>query len=946
MKYRLTYGSGCAAVKFEDAFFALNGFGPLSWQSRLFSEHFARGVLPTAVDIPTGLGKTAVMSLWLIARANGIALPRRLVYVVDRRAVVDQATVFATSLRQRLDGEAAFLKVGLRLGTRSLPISTLRGQYADNREWLEDPASPAIVVATVDMIGSRLLFEGYGVSRKMRPYHAGLLGADALIMLDEAHLVPPFERLIETIETNLDSLGPKDTGERDVVPPFRLLSLSATGGDRVGDTFRLEGSFNAAAGERADLDDAIVERRLNAKKVLTLVKKPDSMSLDEALARETWKLAGEGSLPVRCLVFSDSRETAEKALGRINTLAKGDKRRGVAAREISTEFLVGARRVRERQSVSESWLAEHGFLAGGAKSTATPTFLFATSAGEVGVDLDADHIVCDIVAWERLVQRLGRVNRRGERASQVVIVDEGPPQPKKQDAPTLDELASIRQYDAIKDLLEALPAIDGRSKLGSPEALRQLKQKSTISSELAAKLRTASTAAPLRPELTRAVVEAWSMTSLEEHTGRPEIAPWLRGWVDETPQTSVIWRTHLPVRRRTAAAKSEIQAFFEAAPPHVSEQLSTEVFAVADWLRERASALVRKLSRSRSTLEDELASGDSAMVGEDSHATGGLSRIQPIAFLLSQAGDLMDSFSIEELSTPKEDRGRYRLLERKLGTLRDSMLVVDARFGGVHRGVLDDTSSDPVETADSDDDWAKIVGFRVRPADAADENEGREWQQRYCFTVDWDASGDAISYLLVDKWRGNSANEEDRATSRNHQLLEDHHRCTESKARSLAERLGLRADISEALAIAARLHDEGKRSRRWQRAFRAPSGSSAPYAKTKGPIDFALLDGYRHEFGSLTWVEKDASYRALPEVSRDLVQHLVAAHHGQARPVISTRSCDDAPPSMLEERAQQVALRFARLQALWGPWGLAWLEALLRAADQQASRENDERKQD
>jgi CRISPR-associated endonuclease/helicase Cas3 len=45
---------------------------------------------------------------------------------------------------------------------------------------------------------------------------------------------------------------------------------------------------------------------------------------------------------------------------------------------------------------------------------------------------------------------------------------------------------------------------------------------------------------------------------------------------------------------------------------------------------------------------------------------------------------------------------------------------------------------------------------------------------------------------------------------------------------------------------------------------------------------------------------------------------------------------------LLEERARDVAMRFARLQKRWGPWGLAWWEALLRAADAQASRDNDE----
>ena len=76
-----------AELDFRKAFTALTGFAPLSWQSRLFSEYFEAGRTPGAVDIPTGLGKTSVMALWLIARARGARLRRRLVYVVDRRAV-------------------------------------------------------------------------------------------------------------------------------------------------------------------------------------------------------------------------------------------------------------------------------------------------------------------------------------------------------------------------------------------------------------------------------------------------------------------------------------------------------------------------------------------------------------------------------------------------------------------------------------------------------------------------------------------------------------------------------------------------------------------------------------------------------------------------------------------------------------------------------------------
>ncbi|MGH8294542.1 MAG: DEAD/DEAH box helicase family protein, partial [Steroidobacteraceae bacterium] len=138
------------------------GQTPFPWQMELLRRFVEREAV-SAVDIPTGLGKTATMAVWLVARALGASLPRRLVYVVDRRVVVDQATEVAESLRAWVEKERPVANA-LGLGDRPLPISTLRGQYVDNREWLEDPSSLAIVVGTVDMVGSRLLFSGYGVS--------------------------------------------------------------------------------------------------------------------------------------------------------------------------------------------------------------------------------------------------------------------------------------------------------------------------------------------------------------------------------------------------------------------------------------------------------------------------------------------------------------------------------------------------------------------------------------------------------------------------------------------------------------------------------------------------------------------------------------------------------------------------------------------------------------
>ncbi len=122
---------------------------PFPWQERLLTSHFAKGSIPDALDIPTGLGKTSVIAIWIAARAAGAKVPRRLVYVVDRRAVVDQATEEAERIKKIVDETPEFAKaLGL---TGSLPISTLRGQHVDNREWLEEPGAPAVVVGTVDM---------------------------------------------------------------------------------------------------------------------------------------------------------------------------------------------------------------------------------------------------------------------------------------------------------------------------------------------------------------------------------------------------------------------------------------------------------------------------------------------------------------------------------------------------------------------------------------------------------------------------------------------------------------------------------------------------------------------------------------------------------------------------------------------------------------------------
>jgi CRISPR-associated endonuclease/helicase Cas3 len=189
-----------ASIEFDDYFSSLTGHPPFPWQRALF-ERFVRKGFPTTCDIPTGLGKTSIIAIWLLALAHHThsgtltGFPRRLVYVVNRRTVVDQASREAEEMRAAIDtvpelqGLAEVLRsLGVRGSDAPLAISTLRGQFADNAEWRNDPSRPAVIVGTVDMIGSRLLFAGYGCGFKSRPLHAGFLGQDALLVHDEAHL--------------------------------------------------------------------------------------------------------------------------------------------------------------------------------------------------------------------------------------------------------------------------------------------------------------------------------------------------------------------------------------------------------------------------------------------------------------------------------------------------------------------------------------------------------------------------------------------------------------------------------------------------------------------------------------------------------------------------------------------------------------------------------------
>ena len=154
---------------------------------------------------------------------------------------------------------------------------------------------------------------------------------------------------------------------------------------------------------------------------------------------------------------------------------------------------------------------------------------------------------------------------------------------------------------------------------------------------------------------------------------------------------------------------------------------------------------------------------------------------------------------------------------------------------------------------------------------------------------------------------------------------------------SWAERLCDRLQIDQcrgAIVDAGSAHDIGKDRPWWQRAIGVTAPPPLAKSGRKG-FDQVVNAGYRHKLGSLT----DLLTRE--QRPADLVAHLVASHHGHARPGFTADAGGPSGRAGADDVVAGAAVRFVRLQRDLGHWQLAYLEAILKAADALSSREGD-----
>lgn len=829
------------------------GSDPYPWQRRLHGA-FVGGDVPEAVDIPTGLGKTLCVLLFLLAWTRNPALPRRIVYVVDRRAIVDQT---AEAIRAWIDRIAVLPALADEFGRCSafpsdhpVRLGVLRGGQADDGEWRIDPARPAVVVGTVDMIGSRILFSGYGDGRARRPMHAGLLGHDSIVMLDEAHLSPAMKALLRDVE--------RIQGH----PKFRTMTLSATGADASA-TFSLSAK---------DEDDPAVRRRLRAIKTPRfhpVEKLADRIGgiCERAAAHRT------GSVAVFVRTVADAGKIAKKLIGKFG------------AERVA--LLTGTLRGKERAELAAGAVWRR-FLPDRDRDAGTPSvYLVTTSAGEVGVDLDADHAVMDLATLDSMIQRLGRVNRSGLAEAKVSIVF----MEKEAAKPDKTQTARLQKLEAAR--AKTLEVLQGLSDL-SPATLRSI-DKPTLEECSAPSSRPA--------RLHAEVVEAFAATSAS--LPLPPVSVYLRGVSEdpETPESFLLWRREVAdLVRLGKDAAGEVLAFFRPSAGEVARVPAPEAHKLVK------SAVLRQ-------------------------GGAGLPLI-----VIGPDGDVFAKVLGNESEIPR---------------LGYATVVLPTTAGGLEpSGLPSDAAEDEVSDVGDGDDRRRYMEPSASGEEGEDGNDGIRGSEEA--RPDWldgatelriplhdEGEDDAEERFLVYALRrpdpALQAGEGDLTwLGASTQTVDEHCSLVGDAARRIGAALSLTDAETAALEAAGRWHDRGKARRVWQRAAGAPTDGPPLAKSTKGRLRPELLGGYRHEFGSLVEAEREIPADA---PNRDLVLHLIAAHHGWARPGFpNPRQWDpDAPTALNRKLSVEAARRFARLQAEHGPWRLAWLEALLKAADAHAS---------
>lgn len=405
-----------------------DGLAPFAYQCRLAQEPW-----PELLDVPTGMGKTAaVMLSWLWKRGwreggriadSESGTPRRLVYCLPMRVLVEQTE---RSARLWLEN----LAVSGAPGANKVSVHLLMGGSEDVRKanWADYPEEDAILIGTQDMLLSRALMRGYGMSRYQWPIHFAWLHNDAMWVFDEVQLMGPGLKTSAQLEAFRRQIG--------LASSSRSLWVSAT---LKRDWLRTVDYDSESApllilSEEEKMAPAVRERR-EAVKVLTrcdtaLISTKTSKSERAEEGEKLDKLAGD-DIKAYLKALADrviaEHQPGTTTLAIFNTVERAQ---GLFV-ELESRFAESPTTSRKKAPVTvsstphnpERLLIHSRFRPDDRRANeerlqsdppAEGRIIIATQAVEAGVDLSARVLFTELAPWASLAQRFGRCNRYGE----------------------------------------------------------------------------------------------------------------------------------------------------------------------------------------------------------------------------------------------------------------------------------------------------------------------------------------------------------------------------------------------------------------------------------------------------------------------------------------------------------------------------------------------------
>ncbi|MBX6420388.1 MAG: CRISPR-associated helicase Cas3' [Nevskia sp.] len=381
-------------------------FRPFGYQTKLASDAW-----PDLLEVPTGMGKTAAVVLaWLWKRGwrqseraqmPDQQTPCRLVYCLPMRVLVEQT-------HRNVEGWLKNLGICGEPGQGKVSVHLLMGGSEDVAQatWAEHPEEDMILIGTQDMLLSAALNRAYATYPSQWPVQFGLLNVDTFWVMDEVQLMGPGRTTSVQLQHFFEQLGACPRQHKEIPLGRRTLWMSATLGQtgpampdwtatpEVKETNR---TFARYSPQRNELDAT----RLDAPK--SLQNKPnwtyESDDLHHTIIDEACQ-SDDRLVLVFVNTVRRARELHQKLEDKI-------KQSSCAAAKKPELILIHSRfRKEDRDALTAKLNQSSG-----------RRIVVSTQVLEAGVDLDADVLFTEIAPWASLIQRFGRLNRRGIKPS-------------------------------------------------------------------------------------------------------------------------------------------------------------------------------------------------------------------------------------------------------------------------------------------------------------------------------------------------------------------------------------------------------------------------------------------------------------------------------------------------------------------------------------------------